>query len=106
MALDSNTRKGFDGRELPLALQPDTQLRLHGAHNDRVVAFVEYTGEVALPREGGAVIRFAFVGGGMFDGCTDTAVAGELSLAGRHMHVPSYWSRCSICGEAGVYNID
>ena len=102
MALDAETRKGFDGRELPLDLVAGDTLLLHWSHGTADVEFVEYTGEVALPREHGAVIRFAYA-----SGVTDTAVAGELSLPPRpprHLHVRSYWSRCDVCGEQGVYN--
>ena len=80
MALDADTRKGFNGKEIPLDLAPETQLRLHGQYNDTIVAFLEWTGEVALPRDSGAVARIAYGGGGLIGGCTDTRVAGELSL--------------------------
>jgi len=76
MALDAETRKGFDGQELPLDLKDGDPLILHGSAEGFEVEFVEYTGEVALPRTGGAVIRFA-----TSSGLTDTAVAGELSLS-------------------------
>lgn len=78
MALDDNTRRGFDGRELPLDLPYDSPIVLHQGYGEAVVAFLEWTGEVALPRKGGAVARFAFLS----TGWTDTAVAGELSLPG------------------------
>lgn len=76
MALDADTRTGFDGRELPLDLKDGDPLRLLGYSNEVMVEFVEYTGEVALPRKSGAVIRFAFHNSGL----VDTAVAGELAL--------------------------
>lgn len=84
MALDDETRKGRDGRVLPLDLRENTLLHHHGLGRPGgpvpLVAFDMYTGEVAHPREGGAVVRFAFLGDGFLGGCTDTAVAGELSL--------------------------
>lgn len=81
MALDDSTRVGRGGNVLPLDLQ-DGDLLVHHGLGEGLVEFVEYTGEVAHPREGGAVIRFAFVSKSrtsLLDGCTDTAVAGELS---------------------------
>jgi hypothetical protein len=26
------------------------------------------------------------------------------TVARRHVHIPSYWSRCEVCGELGYYN--
>lgn len=80
MALDNETREGRDGRVLPLPMRENTLLVHHGL-GGALVAFVEYTTEVALPRKGGAVVRYAVLGDGFLGGCTDTAVAGELSLA-------------------------
>jgi hypothetical protein len=79
VALDDETRTGRDGSVLPLDLSDGDRLVHHGLGGS-VVEFVEYTGEVALPRKGGAVVRFAFVSASEFwGGVTDTAVAGELS---------------------------
>jgi len=80
MALDDNTRTGRDGQVLPLDLKDGDILLHHGTNPPVRVEFVEYTKEVALPRTGGAVIRYAYPHDGFFGGCTDTAVAGELSL--------------------------
>lgn len=79
MPLDENTRRGFGGDVLPLDLK-DGDVLVHHGFGEHLVEFVEYTKEVALPRTGGAVIRYAFPGEGLFGGITDTAVAGELSL--------------------------
>ena len=88
MALDDETRRGRDGKVLPLDLTDGTVIEHWGLGvrdgKPGRVEFVAYTGEVALPREGGAVVRFAFLGDGFLGGCTDTAVAGELSLPASH----------------------
>jgi hypothetical protein len=83
MALDDETREGRDGKVLPLDMREGTLLAHHGLGGN-LVRFVEYTTEVALPRKGGAVVRFEFIGDSTFlDGVTDTAVAGELTAAPR-----------------------
>lgn len=82
MALDNESREGRDGTPLPLDMREGTLLAHHGLGGG-LVRFEEWTGEVALPRKGGAVARYSFVSGGWMDGCTDTAVAGELTLAPR-----------------------
>lgn len=83
MALDDNTRTGRDGKVLPLDMRDGTLLAHHGLGGS-LVRFEEWTGEVALPREGGAVARFSFIGDThMLGGVTDTAVAGELTAAPR-----------------------
>lgn len=66
---------GFDGRSLE-SLEYGDQVRHHGFASNYVVIFEGWTGEIALPRERGAVARFSFAQSGH----TDTAVAGELSL--------------------------
>lgn len=81
MALDTDTRTGYDGRELPLDLSDGDKLLLHHQFGSTAVEFVEFTGEVALPRKGGAVVRYAFPAPGFLGGALNTAVAGELSLA-------------------------
>lgn len=81
MALDAETREGRDGKVLPLNLREGTLLAHHGLGRS-LVRFEEYTGEVALPRKGGAVVRYSMIGG-FLDGCEDTAVAGELTVAPR-----------------------
>lgn len=81
MALDDEAREGRDGKPLPLDMRDGTLLAHHGL-NKTLVRFEEWTGEVALPRKGGAVARYSLVGG-YLDGCTDTAVAGELTVAPR-----------------------
>jgi hypothetical protein len=82
MALDDETRTGRDGKVLPLDMRDGTLLAHHGL-GGALVRFEEYTGEVALPRKGGAVVRYTFLGEGMLGGCSDTAVAGELAAAPR-----------------------
>jgi hypothetical protein len=33
------------------------------------------------------------------------AIAGhDVIETPRHVHIPSYWSRCEVCGAAGFYN--
>ena len=81
MALDDETREGRDGTILPLDMRDGTLLAHHGLGGG-LVRFEEYTGEVAHPRKGGAVVRYSFVSGWM-EGVTDTAVAGELTAAPR-----------------------
>jgi hypothetical protein len=75
MALDASTRIGRDGKEIPLDLADGTPVFLQGYSKPIEVEFVEWTTEVAMPREGGAVARIAYR-----DGVTDTRVAGELTL--------------------------
>lgn len=85
MALDDETREGRDGKVLPLDMREGTLLAHHGLGGS-LVRFIEYTTEVALPRKGGAVIRFEFVtvsDASLLSGVTDTAVAGELTAAPR-----------------------
>jgi hypothetical protein len=73
------TRRGFTGKVLDPKRGED--LILHGANFDTTVKFIEWTGETALPRKGGAVARVALYSG--FPGATDTFVAGELSMIER-----------------------
>ena len=83
MALDDEARTGRDGKPLPLDMREGTLLAHHGLGRPGkpgLVGFVRYTTEVASPREGGAVVEFEFLGDGFLGGCTDTAVAGELTL--------------------------
>ena len=82
MALDDETREGRDGKVLPLDMREGTLVAHHGLGGS-LVRFEEWTGEVALPRKGGAVARFSFVSQSSWDGVTDTAVAGELTAAPR-----------------------
>ena len=78
MALDDETRIGRDGKVLPLDMRDGTLLAHHGL-GGALVRFEEFTGEVALPRKGGAVVRYTSLG----NGWSDTAVAGELAAAPR-----------------------
>lgn len=83
MALDNEARQARDGSVLPLDLREGTLLAHHGLGGS-LVRFEGYTGEVALPRKGGAVVRFSFLGeSALLGGATDTAVAGELAAAPR-----------------------
>lgn len=83
MALDDEAREGRDGKPLPLDMREGTLLAHHGLGGN-LVRFEEWTGEVALPRKGGAVARYSFLSDTwLFAGVTDTAVAGELTVAPR-----------------------